>query len=65
MADMRFPLDLVWLNTHGGVAACPLYEPEGTSASIAVLEVAAGKTRALGIAVGARARTLAGTSAPR
>jgi uncharacterized membrane protein (UPF0127 family) len=70
MADMRFPLDLVWLDANGRVLAvlesvppcsaspCRLYEPEGTSASLAVLEVAAGAARERGIAVGTRLRPL-------
>jgi uncharacterized protein len=77
MADMHFPLDLVWLDADGRVLAvlesaapcsaspCPLYEPEGTSESIDVLEVAAGTAHALGIAVGTRVRPLADTSHPR
>ena len=51
MAEMRFPLDLVWLDPDGRVVAvlanvppcraapCPLYEPEGTDRSVAVLEM--------------------------
>jgi len=74
MADMRFPLDLIWLDADGRVLAilesappcsaspCPLRELEGTSESIEVLEVAAGMARALGIAVGTRVRPLADTS---
>jgi uncharacterized membrane protein (UPF0127 family) len=54
MAGMRFPLDLVWLQSDGRVAAvlinvpicssppCPLYEPAGTNQAIAVLQLAAG-----------------------
>jgi uncharacterized protein len=73
MADMRFPLDLVWLDADGHVLAilenvppcsvspCQLYEPERTSGSMAVLEVAAGAARALGIAVGTRVRSFAET----
>jgi hypothetical protein len=61
MADMRFALGLVWLNPDGRVAAvlanvppcsaqpCPLYEPDGTDASQAVLEIAASQAARLGI----------------
>ncbi len=71
MADMQFPLDLVWLDADGHVLAilenvppcstspCQLYEPDGTSDSIAVLEVAAGAARAHGIARGTRVRSVA------
>jgi len=54
MADMRFPLDLVWLDANGRVVGllanvppcrttpCPLYEPQEAPASVAVLEIPAG-----------------------
>ena len=54
---LRFPLDLVWLQSDGRVAAvlinvpicssppCPLYEPAGTNQAIAVLELAARHSR--------------------
>jgi uncharacterized protein len=73
MADMRFPLDLIWLDADGIVLAvlegvppcsaspCRLYEPERTSDSLAVLELAGGAARAHGIAVGTRVRSLADT----
>ncbi len=66
MADMRFSLDLVWLEDGGRVAGvlanvpvcspptCPVYEPNGTHESVAVLEVAAGPPQ-----------TTASRSAPR
>lgn len=65
MADMRFALDLVWLDKTGNVLAlldsvppcsqqpCPLYEPPDTAAAIAVLELPAGDAKRGGIAVGA------------
>jgi uncharacterized membrane protein (UPF0127 family) len=71
MADMRFPLDLIWLDGDGRVLAilenvppcdaspCPLYEPEGTSNSTAVLELPASAARVRGIVVGGRVRSLA------
>jgi uncharacterized membrane protein (UPF0127 family) len=71
MADMRFPLDLIWLAADGRVLAildnvppcsarpCPLYEPQGTSNSIAVLELPASAARVRGIVVGTRVRSLA------
>ncbi len=64
MADMRFPLDLAWIDANGWVIAvlanvppcprqpCPLYEPEGTDRSVAVLELRAGVAEHHGIAVG-------------
>jgi uncharacterized membrane protein (UPF0127 family) len=70
MADMRFPLDLIWLDADGRVLAilenvppcsarpCRLYEPEGTSNSIAVLELPASAARVRRIVVGARVRSL-------
>jgi uncharacterized membrane protein (UPF0127 family) len=54
MAGMRFPLDLIWIDGQGRVLAvlanvppcraesCPLYEPDGTADSVAVLEPPAG-----------------------
>jgi hypothetical protein len=69
MAEMRFPLDLVWLDQAGQVIAvlhgvppcrtepCPLYEPDGTQQSVAVLEIAAGAARSRGIAIGAFVRS--------
>lgn len=60
MAEMRFPLDLVWLERNGLVAGvltnvpvcssqpCPLYEPPGTHQSVAVLELAAGAAANMG-----------------
>ena len=71
MADMRFPLDLIWLDADGLVLAilekvppcsarpCRLYEPEGASNSIAVLELPATAARVRGIAIGTRVRSLA------
>jgi uncharacterized protein len=65
MANMRFALDVVWLTTDGRVAAvlsnvpacsaqpCPLYEPEGTDMSQAVLELPAGQAARLAIVAGA------------
>lgn len=64
MAEMRFPLDLVWIDAGGRVMAvlasappcdrqpCPLYEPEGTDRSVAVLELRAGAAASYGIAAG-------------
>jgi uncharacterized protein len=64
MADMRLPLDLAWIDANGRVIAvlanvppcprqpCPLYEPEGTDRSVAVLELRAGVAEHHGIAVG-------------
>jgi uncharacterized membrane protein (UPF0127 family) len=64
MADMRFPLDLAWIDVNGRVIAilanvppcprqpCPLYEPEGTDRSVAVLELRAGAAENHGIAAG-------------
>ena len=70
MANMRFPLDLVWLDSGGRVLAvlahvppcrsepCPLYEPEQSDRSVAVLEMAAGAAARHGIAAGAVLRDL-------
>ena len=64
MADMRFPLDLAWMDANGRVIAvlanappcptqpCPLYEPEGTDRSVAVLELRTGAAANHGIAAG-------------
>lgn len=64
MAEMRFALDLVWLDASGRVVAllanvspcdrqpCPLYEPPGTDRSTAVLETPAGRATRYGITVG-------------
>jgi uncharacterized membrane protein (UPF0127 family) len=64
MAEMRFPLDLAWIDANGRVIAvlanvppcqrqpCPLYEPEGTHHSVAVLELRAGAAENHGIAAG-------------
>lgn len=68
MSEMRFALDLVWLDANGGVLSvlpnvppcasvpCPLYEPAGSEKSVAVLELPAGKAGALGLFVGAIVR---------
>jgi uncharacterized membrane protein (UPF0127 family) len=64
MAEMRFPLDLLWLDASGRVLAviphapacanapCPQYLPAGTDAAKAVLELRAGQATQHGIAVG-------------
>ena len=64
MMDMRFPLDLIWLEQDGrvvdvltnvpacGSPTCPLREPNGPHESIAVLELAAGAAARHGIEVG-------------
>jgi uncharacterized protein len=66
MAEMRFPLDLLWLDASGHVLAiiphapactpapCPQYLPGATGAASAVLEVRAGQATHHGIAVGTR-----------
>ena len=76
MADMRFPLDLVWLEHNGLVAGvltnvpvcssqpCPLYQPPGTHRSVAVLELAAGAVASHGIELGSVIRASA-PSSPR
>ena len=63
MADMRFALDVVWLDASGQVLAvladvapcsrhpCPLYEPPGTDRSTAVLEMPSGRAARFGIRV--------------
>lgn len=73
MADMRFALDLVWLDERDTVLAlldsvppcsqqpCPLYEPPGTDAATAVLELPAGDAKRRGIAVGAVLRRADGS----
>lgn len=65
MADMRFPLDLVWLDTNGTVVAvlpnvpvcatapCPVFEP-ASATSRAVLELPAARAKALNLVVGDR-----------
>lgn len=65
MSEMRFALDLVWLDADGHVVAalanvplctttpCPLYEPPGSEESVAVLELPAGKAATYGLTVGA------------
>jgi uncharacterized membrane protein (UPF0127 family) len=64
MAEMRFPLDLAWIDANGRVIAvlanvppcqrqpCPLYEPEGSHHSVAVFELRAGAAANHGIAAG-------------
>jgi hypothetical protein len=73
MADMRFALDLVWLDERDTVLAvldsvppcsqqpCALYEPPGTHAAVAVLELPAGDAKRRGIAVGAVLRRADGS----
>jgi uncharacterized membrane protein (UPF0127 family) len=68
MAGMRFPLDLLWIDGDGRVLAvlanvppcrvepCPLYEPEGTADSVAVLELPAGAAANTQLTVGTLAR---------
>ena len=68
MAEMQFALDLAWLDPDGRVVAvlanvppcradpCPLYEPDGTEASLAVLEMPAGTTSRHRIGVAATLR---------
>ncbi len=65
MSEMRFALDLVWLDAEGRVLSvlpnvppctstpCPLYEPAGSEASMAVLELPAGKAAIHGLVAGA------------
>lgn len=65
MAHMRFPLDLVWLDSGGRVLAvlahvppcrtepCALYEPDQSDRSVAVIELAAGAAARHRIAPGA------------
>lgn len=68
MSEMRFALDLVWLDAEGRVLSvlpnvppctttpCPLYEPAGSEASTAVLELPAGKAAIHGLVAGAVVR---------
>lgn len=68
MADMRFSLDLVWLDPDGRVLAvlanvppcrlkpCQLYEPDQTDRSVAVLEIRAGAAARHQITAGALLR---------
>ena len=77
MKDMRLPLDLIWLEEDGRVAGvlakvpicsvrnCPTYEPEGTRASVAVLELAAGSAASHGIETGIMIRGLPSSSNAR
>ncbi len=65
MSQMRFALDLVWLDGDGRVVSvfanvppctatpCPLYEPPGSEKSTAVLELPAGKAATYGLTVDA------------
>jgi hypothetical protein len=73
MAVMRFALDLVWIDDRDTVLAvlnsvppcsqqpCPLFEPPGTDAATAVLELPAGDAERRGIAVGAVLRRADGS----
>ena len=66
MAEVRVPLDLVWLSDDGtvlavlpgavpcGSAPCELFEPEGSHESRAVLELPDGDAGRLGITGGVR-----------
>lgn len=68
MTGMRFSLDLVWIDREGRVLAvltnvapcvvqpCQLYEPTGTSHSIAVLELPAGGAASRQLAAGTTVR---------
>lgn len=68
MADMRFALDIVWLDEYGRVLAvltgvpqcaaspCPMYEPCGTEPSTSVLELPAGSAARHAIEVGSVVR---------
>lgn len=68
MSEMRFPLDLVWVDGEGRVVAaladvppctsapCTLYEPAGSEKSTAVLELSAGKAATYGLTIGAAVR---------
>jgi hypothetical protein len=70
MSKMKFPLDLVWLDADGGVLAvlvdlppcrtdpCPLYDPDGTETSVAVLETEAGGAAKYRLTMGATVRPL-------
>jgi uncharacterized protein len=71
MSEMRFPLDLLWLDASGYVRAviphapactaapCPQYLPAGTGSANAVLEVRAGQATHHGIVVGTQLEILA------
>lgn len=77
MAQMRFALDLAWIDSDGRVLAvlsnvppcradpCPLYEPDGTEGSLAVLEMPAGATTRHRIGVAATLRQSAHTRETR
>jgi uncharacterized protein len=64
MPGMRFSLDLVWIDADGRVTSvltnvppcrsepCPLYEPDGSERSAAVLELSAGEAAHRGLTVG-------------
>ena len=69
MANMRFDVDLLWLNAEDVVIAamfaaphcqaltvegCALYEPIGSGTARAVLERPVGRARATGLATGVR-----------
>lgn len=68
MAGMRFPLDLAWIDADGRVLAvalnvppcraepCTLFEPEGTDAAVAVLELPAGGAADRRLAAGVSVR---------
>jgi uncharacterized membrane protein (UPF0127 family) len=68
MREMRFALDLIWLDANGRVLSvlpktppctrepCALYEPAGSGSAIAVLELPAGTAVERGIAIGAMVR---------
>jgi uncharacterized membrane protein (UPF0127 family) len=78
MADMRFALDLVWLDANWRVLAllenvppcerepCPLYEPPASERSTSVLEVPAGSAVRHAITVGSVLRIVerGGTAPP-
>jgi uncharacterized membrane protein (UPF0127 family) len=75
MDQMRFALDLVWLDQKGRVLAvladvapcvqqpCPVYEPPGTAGSVAVLELPAGHATRYGLTLDMRVRRASTTSA--
>lgn len=64
MADMRFPLDLVWLDVDGRVLAvreavppcadepCPLFDPPEATVATAVLELHSGRAQEWGLMTG-------------
>ena len=70
MVNMKFALDLVWLDANGRVLAvlenvppcerepCPLYEPPGSERSTSVLEAPAGHAARYAIAVGSVVRRM-------